>query len=93
MLPALEPGDRLVVLWVGRPRPGDLVALHDPREPARLVVKRVTAVGPEGVSVLGDNPGASTDSRTYGPVPRRLVRGRAVYRYWPAPRRGRLPRG
>jgi type IV secretory pathway protease TraF len=52
----------------------------------------VTAVGGEGVTVVGDNPAASTDSRTFGPVPPKLVRGRVVYRYWPEGRRGRILR-
>lgn len=59
------------------------------QEPAP-VVKRVVAVGAGGVTVAGDNPAASTDSRTYGPVPLADVRGRVVYRYAPAGRVGRL---
>ncbi len=90
MRPALEPGDRLLVVRGRRPRPGDVVAVADPRQPARVVVKRVTAVGRAGVTVVGDNPAASTDSRHYGPVAPSTVRGRAVWRYWPETRRGRL---
>src|SRR5205823_12371876 len=63
MRPTLEPGDRLVVWAPGPVRAGDLVAVRDPRNPARTVVKRVAAVGGEGVAVVGDNPDASTDSR------------------------------
>ena len=92
MRPSLQPGDRLLVVRSRRLRAGDVVALADPRQPARTVVKRVATVGPDGVTVLGDDPGASTDSRTYGPVPRALVHGRAVYRYWPEQRRGRILR-
>ena len=46
----------------------------------------------DAVTVLGDNSGASTDSRCFGPVDRRELRGRAIYRYWPENRRGRLTR-
>ena len=92
MRPTLEPGDRLVVWSPGKVRAGDLVAVRDPRNPARTVVKRVAAVGGEGVAVVGDNPDASTDSRTFGPVPPGLVRGRVFYRYWPEARRGRILR-
>ena len=100
MRPTLEPGDRLVLRRTGRRTgrragdllPGDLVAVADPRQPTRVVVKRLIAVGPAGLEVHGDNIGASTDSRTYGPVAPTAVRGRAVYRYHPAPRRGRLGR-
>ena len=90
MVPALAPGDRLVVVRPVRARVGDLVAVADPRVPARTMVKRVAARGAEGVTVLGDNPAASTDSRTFGPFPPGAVRGRAVYRYFPDDRRGLL---
>jgi signal peptidase I len=103
MLPALCPGDRLLLLRLPV-RPGAVVAVIDPREPERTLLKRVAArPGGEvrlpgggrveagsGYVVLGDNPTASTDSADFGPVPARLLRGRAVYRYAPPGRRGRL---
>jgi len=92
MAPALLPGDRLLVARGGRPRPGDVVVVADPRQPDRTILKRVAAIGAEGITVLGDNAGASTDSRVLGPVPQAAVRGRAVYRYAPEARRGRLGR-
>ncbi len=90
MLPTLAPGDRLLVLRDGRVRAGDVVAVADPRLPARTMVKRVATTGPLGVVVVGDNAAASTDSRVLGPVAARSIRGRAVYRYFPDSRRGRL---
>ncbi len=90
MRPALVPGDRLLVLRDGRARAGDLVAVADPRVPSRTLVKRVAARGPEGVTVLGDNAAASTDSRALGPVPPAAIRGRVLYRYFPDTRRGLL---
>ena len=90
MLPALHPGDRLLVLRGRRARPGDVVAVVDPRLASRTMVKRVGGVGVGGVTVLGDNAAASTDSRTIGPVAPSAVKGRAFYRYFPAVRRGRL---
>jgi len=92
MRPTLEPGDRVVLSRIRRARTGDLVAVTDPRQPQRLVVKRVVDVSSTGLTVLGDNPAASTDSRVFGPVPADTVRGRVVYRYHPAARRGR-PQG
>lgn len=93
MSPGLSAGDRLLVVRWLRPRVGDVVAARDPRQPGRLIVKRVSSVDGDGsVVLLGDDPAASTDSRTFGAVPRRLVVGRAVYRYAPVNRAGPLRR-
>ena len=90
MRPALEPGDRLLVVRGGPVRVGQVVAVGDPRPTPRTLVKRVAAIGPDGVTVLGDNAAASTDSRVLGPVPASAIRGRAFYRYFPDDRRGLL---
>jgi nickel-type superoxide dismutase maturation protease len=89
MRPALEPGDRLLVLRLS-PRVGDVVALRHPTDDL-VVVKRVAAIGDDGVTVVGDNADRSTDSRAFGPVPKALILGRAVYRYAPSGRVGSIP--
>lgn len=91
MQPALVPGDRLYVLRWPRPRVGDVVVFRDPEDRLTLLAKRIATVLPGGdVYVLGDNPNVSRDSRTFGPVARKLLVGRAVFRYLPRERRGRL---
>jgi nickel-type superoxide dismutase maturation protease len=92
MLPGLEPGDRLLLVRTRRLAPGDVVVVPDPRDVRRLVVKRVTRTSGSSVLVQGDNPAASTDSRTFGPVARAEVRGRVFYRYFPPARRGGVGR-
>lgn len=83
MEPSLWPGDRLLTVPAWGPlRPGQVVVVADPADPGHLVVKRVGTVDPRGVTVLGDDPERSTDSRDWGPVPRRAVRRLAVAR-WP----------
>ncbi len=90
MTPTLADGERLVVMRLGSPVVGDLVALYDPVEPARLLVKRVVAVLPDGLEVRGDNPAASRDSRMFGPVATSRLIGKVVYRYFPPARAGFL---
>jgi nickel-type superoxide dismutase maturation protease len=90
MVPTLQPGDRLVVWRTKRFRPGDIVAAADPRQPTRTVLKRAATVGSEWIFLVGDNEVRSTDSRHFGPVALGLVRGKAVYRYAPQARAGRL---
>jgi nickel-type superoxide dismutase maturation protease len=91
MRPALLPGDRVLVAG-RRLRAGNVAAVRDPRRPERVLVKRVASVDRRtgAVTVVGDNPAASTDSRHFGPVAPDLVVGRVRWRYLPRGRRGRL---
>ena len=91
MRPTLEPGDWLLVdpaAYERRsPQVGDLVVAPDPRAGERWLVKRVGGLTPDGrLELVGDDPAASTDSRTFGPVDRAAIVGRVWARYWP-PRR------
>ena len=86
MAPAHSPGERVfvnkVAYWFSKPQPGDLVVLRDPRQPDRLLLKRIDRpAGDDGWLVLGDNERASTDSRTFGPVGRELILGKVWFRY------------
>ena len=90
MRPTLHAGDRLVVVRDRMPRPGELAAVVDPRNPRRVIVKRVVALRGTHLVLRGDNADASVDSRHFGPVDRRALRGRVVYRYFPPQRRGKL---
>ncbi len=92
MSPTLEPGDRLMIWVTPAVRPGDLVAVLDPRGGGRRLVKRVADATGDLVVLRGDNPRVSTDSRTFGPVPRSSIQGRVLYRYSPHDRAGRLTR-
>ncbi|HEX9888939.1 MAG TPA: nickel-type superoxide dismutase maturation protease [Nitriliruptorales bacterium] len=85
MSPALEPGDRILVAPVppARVRRGAVVVVRDPRMPDRCTVKRLRLHTEDGLVVLGDNPSASTDSRSYGAVPYELYVGQAVWRVRP----------
>jgi len=91
MEPTFRDGDWLLVRQLRRaPRAGEVIIAADPREPARLLVKRVRAVAPDGVRVQGDHadPAESTDSRQFGPIPGSAVIGRPLLRYAPLHRFG-----
>lgn len=85
MLPTLREGEQLLTLprALVRLRDGRVVVVEDPGEPGHLVVKRLARLDHAGVLVLGDNAAASTDGRTWGPLPPRAVRRVAVAR-WPS---------
>jgi len=49
---------------------------------------RRQTVPPDQFFVLGDHRNSSNDSRNWGFVPRSLIYGKAVFRYWPVSRVG-----
>ncbi|WP_433239314.1 nickel-type superoxide dismutase maturation protease [Actinomadura nitritigenes] len=85
MLPALAPGDWLVVLAGVRPRPGDVVIARHPERADVLIVKRVAHRSGTGWWLESDNQRARgrRDSWDFGAVPDGHVLGRVVARYWP----------
>ncbi len=86
MLPALRPGDRLLVRSRARVAPGNVVVARHP-EQERLIVKRVAWRTPGGWWLESDNQRASgrQDSWDFGAVADDLIVGRVVARYWPRP--------
>jgi len=69
MVPTLLPGQMVIATRRWRPlRVGDVVVVPDPRDPERLVVKRVARREERRLVLAGDNPEFSTDSRVFGPV-------------------------
>jgi mitochondrial inner membrane protease subunit 2 len=100
MRPTLEPGDWAIAVRARRLRRGDVVIVEHPDRVAFELVKRVTHlpgdVSPDGLGLVdrvwveGDDPEGSSDSRTFGPLPPGLVRGRVWLVWWP-PGRIRAP--
>ena len=94
MTPALQ--ERDCVLVDTRPRPairvGDVVAIRDPKDPERVLVKRVGSVGPRSFAVRSDNPLEARDSRHFGSLHVEDLIGPATLvftrhgRFRPAPR-------
>jgi signal peptidase I len=106
MVPALDPGDWLLVDPTVRrwPRRGAIVVFHEPGSEL-LAIKRVAGLpgdqvatdlgdqrlGPDQAWLIGDAPG-SHDSRHYGPVGLERLLARAWFRYGPVRRIGPLAR-
>ncbi|WP_459754211.1 nickel-type superoxide dismutase maturation protease [Streptomyces sennicomposti] len=83
MVPTLYHGDRLLVRYGARIRPGDVVVLRHPFQQDLLVVKRAAERREGGWWVLADNTYAGGDSTDYGTVPEELVLGKVWFRYRP----------
>ncbi len=69
-------------------RDGTVYINHQPLEEPYMVRSANGSYGPTiipkgNVFVMGDNRGASNDSRVFGPVPLERVVGRAWVSYWP----------
>jgi hypothetical protein len=72
MEPALLPGDIIIARKPGKLKTGDIIMADiDDRE----VIKRITELKGDTVHLEGDNKSASTDSRSYGAVPRSAIVG------------------
>lgn len=81
MVPALQPGT--VVLgwrWFRNVRKGNIVIVsHGGLEK----IKRIKEVSSDGIYIVGDNPEESTDSRSFGHLPRNSVQAKII---WPITR-------
>ena len=81
MVPALRPGDRLVVARGAAVRPGDLVVARFRDRPSLLVVKRAVRPVDGGWELASDNPFVPAMPGVAD------VEARVVLRYWPVRRR------
>ena len=80
-----------------KPKKNEVVVFRYPNDPSKFFIKRIAGAPGETVVVqgretilkddeyyvLGDNRGASSDSRTWGPVREKLIIGRTLVRLWP----------
>ena len=92
MEPGLREGDRLLVRYAGRVRPGVLVLARfadGTLAVKRATERRTTAAGRPGWWLLSDNADEGIDSRARGPIADEDVVAIVVRRVWPWRRAGR----
>ncbi len=79
------------------PKRGDVIVFRYPNDTSKFFIKRIfglpnqtievegktTSLGENEYFVLGDNRGASSDSRVWGTVDETLIIGKAFLRLWP----------
>ena len=79
MAPTLLPGDLVLIkpmkAQATLPAPGSIVVAQHPDRSSTRIIKRLATIQAGNLVLLGDNPQASTDSRQFGAVPRRLLIG------------------
>jgi len=85
MSPTLAPGDRLLVRYGARVRPGRVVVARF--ADGTVVVKRAVERRGGAWWLLGDSAVEGVDSRHRGAVADEDVLGVVVLRLWPRPRR------
>jgi nickel-type superoxide dismutase maturation protease len=81
MLPTLRNGDAVMIASRAAVDEGDIVLAQHPYKQSVRMLKRVAYIVENGRYTLeGDNPGESTDSRTFGTVSIEYIHGKAVCR-------------
>ncbi|MEO8042888.1 MAG: nickel-type superoxide dismutase maturation protease [Acidobacteriota bacterium] len=81
MLPTLRDGEVVLISPKASVEPGDIVLAKHPYKQSVKMLKRVAAIDDSGrYSLVGDNAGESTDSRTFGTLPVAHIEGKAVCR-------------
>lgn len=89
--------DELTYNFVREPRVGEVVVFRYPQDPSKFFIKRIVglpgeelvvdgqewSLGQSEYFVMGDNSLFSLDSRSWGPLPKENITGRALLRLWP----------
>ncbi len=83
MEPIAHEGDYIFVRkffpWE-KPLENDRIIALDPRDPSRILLKRIVGIQDDKYNIIGDNKKESTDSRTFGLVPRNMIHSKIIVR-------------
>ena len=80
MLPTLSDGDVVLVARRSSITVGDIVVADHPFKSSVIILKRVASIEVGRIELRGDNPGESSDSRSFGKIPKEAIRGKVVCR-------------
>src|SRR4051812_24626569 len=81
MKPTLDDGDVVLIASGTDTNVGDVVLAQHPFKQSLMMLKRVAGIDENGrFELRGDNPGESSDSRTFGSLPIENIKGKAVCR-------------
>ena len=83
MAPAYKSGDLVLIRRTRKVKRNNVVIAHRPDREELLIIKRVITITNYGYWLQGDNSEFSDDSRLFGEVPRDLVKGIVLFKYWP----------
>jgi signal peptidase I len=88
------PGDHLKVIagrvWINGKQLNEPYIRPPGPDCQNCDLPREITVPPGDFFMMGDNRGESDDSRTWGPVPKKWIIGKAFFTYWPPRRIGTL---
>ena len=79
MLPTLADGDKVLIDAKGYLAVGDVVMAQHPYKSDVKIIKRVSDIADDGrLTLTGDNPAESTDSRAFGTVSLESIIGKVT---------------
>ncbi len=80
MEPTIREGDYVVVnCWYRKIGVGDIIVFYNPQDKL-VLIKRVQHLNASKIFAVGDNLGASIDSRRFGVFDKRRVIGKVIYK-------------
>ena len=83
MAPAYKSGGLVLIRRTRKVKRNNVVIAYRPDREELLIIKRVITITNNGYWLQGDNSEFSDDSRLFGEVPRDLVKGIVLFKYWP----------
>ena len=83
MAPSYHSGDLVLIRRTRKVKRNNVVIAYRPDREELLIIKRVITITNKGYWLQGDNSEFSDDSRLFGEVPKDLVKGIVLFKYWP----------